>query len=113
MSEQEFESLVDDALDQIPGELLELVDNCLLLIEDVPPDGDIELFGLYVGVPLTERGSDTLLTQPDQIFIYRRPILAACRTDEEVAHEIAVTVVHEIGHYFGIDESRLHELGWG
>lgn len=113
LSEEEFEDLVDVALEQIPPELLALVENCLLLVEDLPPDGRLSLFGLYVGVPLTERAPSYPQLHPDRIYIYRRPIQALCSTKEQAAHEIAVTVVHEIGHYFGISESRLHELGWG
>lgn len=112
MSESAFESLVDEALSSIPAELLDLVENCVLFIEDEPPEDDPDILGLYVGIPLTERTSDTVLVEPDQIYLYRVPILELCDTPDEVADEVAITVIHEIAHYFGIDDDRLHELGW-
>lgn len=113
MSEEQFDALVDKALATVPDELLAHVEHCLMFIEEQPPDDRWDLFGLYEGIPLPERESGTIFTQPDRIRIFRRPILNACQTPAEVEHEIAVTVVHEIGHYFGISEERLHELGWG
>ncbi len=113
MSNEEFDTLVDEAFETVPADLVALIDNCLLIIEDSSPQGGMELFGLYEGIPLPERESNTWFTEPDRITIYRRPILNACDSREQVAREIAVTVVHEIGHYFGISEERLHELGWG
>lgn len=113
MSSEDFEQAVDDALELVPAELLDLVDNVVLLIEDDAPDGDPELLGLYDGVSLTDRGSDWGFGElPDRIFVYRNPTLAMCDTVEEVRDEVAVTVVHEIAHHFGIDDDRLHELGW-
>jgi predicted Zn-dependent protease with MMP-like domain len=113
MSREDFERAVDDAIDRVPGELLDLVDNVVILIEDDSPDGDPELLGLYDGVSLTDRGSDWGFGQlPDRIFIYRNPTLAICDTVDEVRDEVAVTVVHEIAHHFGIDDERLHDLGW-
>lgn len=119
MSEDEFEEAVNDALESIPPRLARAMDNVAVFIEDryVPhPDEDPEtvLLGLYEGVPLTERdswwGAGSL---PDRITIYREAILDICDSREEVIHEVAVTVVHEVAHHFGIDDDRLHELGWG
>ena len=107
-----FDSLVDDALAGIPAELLALVDNAILLIEDEPPPGDPGLLGLYEGVPLTERDSWYSGVLPDRIYVFRHPTLRICDTYEDVVDEVAITVVHEIAHHFGIDDERLHELGW-
>ena len=113
MSREEFEDAVRDALDEIPEELAEQMDNVVVLVEDDPPPDDPELLGLYEGVPLTERGEFWAAgALPDRITIYRHPTLALCESRDEVVEEVAVTVVHEIAHHFGIDDERLHELGW-
>jgi predicted Zn-dependent protease with MMP-like domain len=113
MSREEFEDAVRDALDEIPEELAEQMDNVVVLVEDVPPAEDPELLGLYEGVPLTERGEAWAAgALPDRITIYRLPTLALCESRDEVVDEVAVTVVHEIAHHFGIDDERLHDLGW-
>jgi predicted Zn-dependent protease with MMP-like domain len=113
MSREDFEAAVTDALDLVPEELLELVDNVVILVEDEPEGDDPELLGLYDGVSLTDRGDGWGYGElPDRIFIYRNPTLRICDTVEEVREEVAVTVVHEIAHHFGIDDERLHELGW-
>jgi len=111
MTTARFEELVGEALDQVPAELLDMLDNVVFLVEDTAPDGE-DLLGLYEGVPKTERTWGDL-GLPDRITIYRRPTLAICNTEQEVADEVAVTVVHEIAHHFGIDDDRLHDLGWG
>ncbi len=114
MSRAEFEDAVSEALDLIPEALAELIDNVVVLVEDDPPDGDPNLLGLYDGVALTDRGSDWGFGElPDRIFIYMNPTLNACEDVAHVREEVAVTVVHEIAHHFGIDDDRLHELGWG
>lgn len=112
MTAGRFEELVGDALDLIPVELASAIDNVVVLVEPFNPD-DPDLLGLYHGVALTERDSYYAGALPDTITIYRNTILAICSTEDEVVHEVAVTVIHEIAHYFGIDEDRLHELGWG
>ncbi len=110
---EEFEDLVAEALDGIPDELARLVDNVVFVVED---DSDGErgvLLGLYEGVPLTARGTWYAGAMPDRITIYRRPILSICRGYDEVVEQVRITVVHEIAHHFGIDDDRLHELGYG
>ena len=107
-----FEALVADALDAVPDELMKLLDNVVVLVEDANPD-EPDLLGLYEGYALTERGWDYGGVLPDRIIIYRRPILAISDSEEDVVEEVQVTVVHEIAHHFGIDDARLHELGWG
>ena len=113
MSRRRFEELVGDALDLVPDELFRLMDNVVVLVEDDPPDDDPGLLGVYEGYALTERGVDYAGVLPDRITIFRRPILSICETEDDVVDEVAVTVVHEIAHHFGIDDGRLHELGWG
>ncbi|MDG4804086.1 metallopeptidase family protein [Micromonospora sp. WMMD980] len=112
MSRDRFEELVGEALDEVPEELLGLMSNVVILVEDDPPPGE-NLLGLYEGHALTTRGWDYAGVLPDRILIYRNPILAICDTDEDVVDEVAVTVVHEIAHHFGIDDELLHALGWG
>ncbi|PZV95139.1 Predicted Zn-dependent protease, minimal metalloprotease (MMP)-like domain [Micromonospora phaseoli] len=112
MERERFEELVGEALDEVPEELLALMNNVVILVEDDPPPGE-DLLGLYEGHALTDRGWDYAGVLPDRILIYRNPILRICDTDEDVIDEVAVTVVHEIAHHFGIDDARLHELGWG
>jgi predicted Zn-dependent protease with MMP-like domain len=107
-----FEQLVADALDEVPPDLMALLDNVVVLVEDRNPD-EPELLGLYSGYALTERGWDYGGALPDRIMIYREAICEICETAEEVVEEVTVTVVHEIAHFFGIDEERLHALGWG
>ena len=111
-SRADFERMVTAALDEIPAELITMIDNCVILVEEDPPDDLPDTLGLYSGTPLTERDT-TYSGLPDQIFIFRRPILALCETEDEVVEEVRITVVHELAHHFGIDDDRLHELGYG
>ena len=110
--EARFEELVADALDSVPAELMALLDNVVVLVEDRNPE-EPELLGLYEGYALTERGWDYGGALPDRIMVYRRAICDVCETEDDVVEEVAITVVHEIAHHFGIDDARLHELGWG
>jgi predicted Zn-dependent protease with MMP-like domain len=113
MSKERFEELVGEALDEVPEELLDLMDNVVILVVDNPPADEPDLLGLYEGFSLTERGWDYSGVLPDRISIYRNPILAICDDEDDVVDEVAITVVHEIAHHFGIDDRRLHALGWG
>lgn len=108
---EQFDVLVDDGLDLVPQALLDMLDNVVILVEDQHPD-EPDLLGLYEGIPLTER-EFYAGALPDRISIYRLPLCAMCETHEELVEEVAVTVVHEIAHHFGIDDDRLHEWGWG
>ena len=113
MTAGEFDEAVGDALDDVPAALLDLMDNVVFLVEDEPPSDDPDLLGLYDGTPLTERNDGWASgALPDRITIFRGPTLRMCQTREEILEEVAVTVVHEIAHHFGIDDERLHELGW-
>ncbi|WP_182883980.1 MULTISPECIES: metallopeptidase family protein [unclassified Microbispora] len=105
-----FEELVAEALDTIPADLAKVMDNVVVVVVDDPPEPG--LLGLYTGIPLTERGDWYSGVLPDRIEIYRNPTLEICETEEDVVEEVRVTVVHEIAHHFGIDDDRLHELGW-
>ena len=107
-----FEELVADALDEVPQELMRLLDNVVVLVED-RDDEEPDLLGLYEGHALTERGWEYGGALPDRIMIYREAICDICETAEDVVEEVLITVVHEIAHHFGIDDARLHELGWG
>ncbi|MDT8910303.1 metallopeptidase family protein [Amycolatopsis sp. PS_44_ISF1] len=112
MTRARFEDLVAEALDQVPAQFAAAMDNVVVLVEehnDEAPD----ILGLYHGIALTERTSDYGGVLPDRISIYRRPILGLCDTEAEVVEEVLITVLHELGHHFGIDDERLHELGWG
>jgi predicted Zn-dependent protease with MMP-like domain len=112
MSRERFEELVGEALDEVPPELLGLMNNVVILVEDEPPEDDPELLGVYEGYALTERGWSYSGVLPDRITIFRKPILRICDAEGDVVDEVAITVVHEIAHHFGIDDERLHELGW-
>lgn len=107
-----FEELVADALDAVPAEFAQAMDNVVVLVEDHNEEAP-GILGLYHGVALTQRTSDYGGVLPDRISIYRQPILELCEDEEQVVEEVLITVVHEIAHHFGIDDTRLHELGWG
>ena len=112
MSRDRFEELVSDALDTVPPELTRLIDNCVVLVEDDPPADDPDLLGIYDGIPITERDSSYVMAVPDRITIFRNPTLDMCESEDEVVEEVGITVVHEIAHHFGIDDDRLHDLGY-
>jgi predicted Zn-dependent protease with MMP-like domain len=108
----DFEALVEQALDEIPDDIAREVHNLVVLVEDEPPVDEPDLLGVYDGVSLTERGADHG-GLPDRITVFRGPLLDMCATREELVREIRITVVHEIAHHFGIDDDRLHDLGYG
>ncbi|WP_425468486.1 metallopeptidase family protein [Prauserella rugosa] len=112
MSLPRFEELVSSALDQLPAEFAKAMDNVVVLVEE-HDEHEPDILGLYHGVALTDRGHDYGGVLPDRISIYRQPILAMCDSEDDVVEEVKITVVHEIAHHFGIDDARLHELGWG
>lgn len=122
MKRRRFERLVGEALDELPELFRRHIDNVVVVVIDRPSESEIEaagldpacdtLFGLYEGIPLTERTSDYGQALPDRIIIFQEPIEEACRSVDEIRREVQVTVVHEIAHFFGIDEDRLADLGW-
>lgn len=107
-----FEQLVTDELDELPDEMIDGLDNVVFVVEDRPEDGSLDLLGLYDGVALTERDSYGFGEMPDRIILYREPLLSICENLDELRDEVHVTLVHEIAHYYGIDDDRLHALGW-
>ena len=107
---ERFEDMVVTALDGMPEQLGKLMRNVAVTVEHRP--GPPGLLGLYQGVPLTNRTSQYAGVLPDHITIYRQAICAICHTEAEVADQVRRTVVHEVGHHFGIDDPRLRELGW-
>lgn len=107
-----FQELVIDELDQLPDDMVEGLDNVVFVVEDRPEDGGLDLFGLYDGLALTERDRYGQGELPDRIIVYREPHLAACDSVDELRDEVHTTLVHEIAHFYGIDDERLHELGW-
>ena len=113
VSDDEFGGLVDQAIEGIPAGLINSLDNVAIFVEPDPREGEHGLLGLYHGVPLTERGSSYGAVLPDSIRIFKNPIVRMCHTPEQVVEQVRITVVHEIAHHFGIDDERLHELGYG
>ena len=117
MDRERFEGLVSQAIDSLPGEFLDVLDNIDIVVEDEPTREQLgklrhgELLGLYDGVPLTERDSGYGLVLPDKITIFQKPIESKCHTDAQIAREIRATIQHEIAHHFGISDEWLDEMG--
>ena len=121
LSTTEFEALVEQALTDLPTEIVQHMDNVAITVADWPSASELQrarvapahqLFGLYEGIPLTKRGAHYHLIAPDRIILYRGPLLAACHTLSALREQIRRTVVHEIAHHFGIGEARIRELGY-
>lgn len=121
MERHHFEKLVSDAVNALPDQFLSNLDNVEIVVEEYPPreilaveglDDELDLLGYYEGVPLTERTEVGQPLLPDRITLFQRPLEAISSTRAELIEEIQRTVVHEVAHYFGIDEDRLEELGW-
>jgi predicted Zn-dependent protease with MMP-like domain len=107
-----FEALVIEELDLLPDEMIDGLDNVIFVTQDRPDDGSLDLLGIYDGVALTERGQYGFGELPDRIILFREPLLAVSGDLDELRHEIHVTLVHEIAHFYGIDDDELHRLGW-
>jgi predicted Zn-dependent protease with MMP-like domain len=118
VSLQRFEAMVADALDSIPPDLGEQMDNVAVVVEDWPSAAQLDgrdgtLLGLYEGVPLTARGPLSYAgVAPDRITVFRGPLCALARDEDDLARSVRTTVLHEVGHYFGMTDARLRELGW-
>ena len=112
LDEEAFERLVVDELDLLPDDMVEGLDNVVFVTESRPEDGSLDLLGLYDGVAMTERGAYGFGELPDRIVLYREPLLAVSADLEELKDQIHVTLVHEIAHFYGLDDAQLHELGW-
>lgn len=117
MNLDEFNAVVRETIDAMPAWVHEALENIEILIEDEPGEelglDSADLLGLYTGVPLPERSVEDSGELPDVIHIFRRPHLALGLPPDELRDEIAATLIHEIAHYFGLDDDQLHELGWG
>lgn len=112
VSAAEFEAMVSDSLDTLPDDMMVHLDNVFFLVEDRPEDGS-DILGVYEGFSLAERDVYGYGEQPDRITLFRLNLLEHCETVEELTHEIRVTLVHEVAHFLGLSEERIHELGWG
>ena len=117
MDANEFEEVVFEAMDRLPGWVHEALDNIQVMVQEeaddeLDPDGE-GLLGLYVGTPLPERGVEYAGELPDVVYIFRRPHLEMGLPHDELRDEIAKTLIHEIAHYFGIDDEHLEDIGWG
>ena len=112
ITDAEFEEMVERGLERVPARFLEAVENCAFIVESDTPPGQPGLLGLYRGVPATER-RDYAGAMPDTITIYQSSIVRIYKTRERVEEQVYRTLVHEIGHYFGLEEDELHALGWG
>jgi predicted Zn-dependent protease with MMP-like domain len=110
IGEEQFEELVGDALDSLPDGIVSLLDNVVILIEDEHPDE--ELLGLYEGIPHIDRDDYGGLALPDRITLYRKTLCDYAEDADALNDDVLVTIVHELAHHFGIDDDRLHELGW-
>lgn len=107
-----FERLVIDELDRLPDDMVDGLDNVVFVVEDRPEDGSLDLLGLYDGLALTERTQYGMGELPDRIVVFRAPHLAVCDEETALRDEIHTTLVHEIAHFYGLDDTQLHELGW-
>jgi len=118
VSEEQFEAMVADALDEIPEALAAEFENVAVMVQDWPTEEQLDgrrgtLLGLYEGIDLPRRSPLGYTgVMPDRITIFRGPLCAMARDEEELARQVRVTVLHEVGHYFGLSDARLHELGW-
>ena len=119
MKRETFEELVTKAVESLPEEFAERLDNVAITVQDYPTrqqlsrsnvERGMTLLGLYQGVPITERGHNYGMVLPDKITIFQKPIEASCRTEEEIVAMIRSVVLHEIAHHFGISDERLDEL---
>ena len=110
MDPEAFEQLVSDVLDELPDEMVDGLDNVVFLVEDEHPEED--LLGIYEGVAITDRGQYGFGELPDRIMVFRLPHIETSETLEDLRAEIRTTLVHEIAHFYGIDDEQLHELGW-
>ncbi|MEO7350170.1 MAG: metallopeptidase family protein [Terrimesophilobacter sp.] len=107
-----FEALVVAELDKLPDDMVDGLDNIVFIVEDRPDDGSLDVLGLYDGVSLTERGQYGFGELPDRIILFREPLLDVSSDLGDLRDQIHVTLVHEIAHFYGIDDEHLHELGW-
>ncbi len=112
VSEDEFAELVEEAFDALPADIVSRLDNVALFIEDDSPEDSPVMLGLYEGVDILDRSEYGFGDLPDRITLFRNPLMDISKDLDELREQIHITLVHEIAHYFGIDDDQLHELGW-
>lgn len=112
VSAEDFETLVSEGLDTLHDDMLAELDNVIFLVEDRPDDGS-DILGVYEGFSLAERNVYGYGEEPDRIILFRENLLEHCADMPELVSEIRITLIHEIAHFYGITEARIHELGWG
>lgn len=112
VSPEDFETLVSEGIDSLHEDMVAELDNVIFVVEDRPTDGS-DILGVYEGFSLAERNIYGYGEQPDRIILFRENLLDYCRDEDELVSEIRITLVHEIAHFYGISEDRIHELGWG
>lgn len=112
MTMDEFETLVTEVLDSLDDEIVGGLENVVFVVEDRPADGSMDLLGYYEGYDRDARADYGFGQLPDRIVLFREPLLAICDAEQQLRHEVRVTLIHEIAHYYGIDDDALHELGW-
>lgn len=112
VSEDEFAELVEEAFDALPADMLSRLDNVAFFIEDDSPEDSPVMLGLYEGVDILDRSEYGFGDLPDRITLFRNPLIDISKDLDELREQIHITLVHEIAHYFGIDDDQLHELGW-
>ncbi len=112
LSEEQFEKLYVEQLDLLPDEMIDGLENVVFVTEDRPENGSLDTLGLYDGVDITRRDRYGFGELPDRIILYREPLLDLCSDLDDLRDEIHITLVHEIAHYYGIDDAELHRLGW-
>ena len=118
MKREHFVKVVEEALDSLPQEFRSRIRNVAVLVEDFPPNQRSPqsgqqrrlLLGLFHGVPMTKKSVFDLPTGPDYIVLYQKNIEAVCSSEDEIREQIRRTVIHELGHYFGMDENQLKDV---
>ncbi|MDO5721843.1 MAG: metallopeptidase family protein [Actinomycetaceae bacterium] len=113
LDDDTFDALVEQEFSALPEAMLRHLDNVAIFVEDIDPDAGMDLLGVYEGVDSPSRGDYGFGEMPDRIVLFKLPLLAACRDLQELRHQIHVTLVHEIAHFYGLDDDELHRLGWG
>lgn len=113
IADEDFDALVEEALELMPQELKAHMDNVVIFVEDSSPEGEPPMLGVYDGIALTDRGADYGFVPPDTVTLYKEQLVDFALDEEDLREQIYITIVHEIAHHYGIDDERLHELGWG
>lgn len=113
LTEEEFELLVVAELDLLPDDMVDGLENVVFVTEARPEDGSLDLLGIYEGTALTERDQYGFGELPDRIVLFREPLISIAESLDDLKDQIHVTLVHEIAHFYGIDDDQLHRLGWG